>query len=165
MEDVLDLYCLPYDERYPVVCLDEKPYQLLDNILAPIPMKSGKPVKIDYEYERCGTCFIFVRGEPLTGWTYANARERRTAIDFAHEIKKLLTVYYPNSIKVRLVLDNLNTHVAASLYKAFPAKEARWDTCAVWKCTTPLNMAVGLIWRKSALAYWLVNASTGALKV
>jgi hypothetical protein len=125
MEDVLDLYCLPYDERYPVICLDEKPYQLLDNILAPIPMKPGKPAKIDYEYKRCGTCSIFVLNEPLTGWTYTNTRDRRTAIDFAHEIKKLLTVYYPNAIKIRLVLDNLNTHVAASLYKAFPAKEAR----------------------------------------
>jgi len=125
MEDMLDLYCLPYDVRYPVVCMDEKPYQLLDDVLAPIPMKPGSPKRVDYEYERKGTCSIFVFNEPLTGWAYANARKQRTAIDFAHEIKKLLTVHFPQAIKVRLASDNLNTHVAASLYKAFPAKEAR----------------------------------------
>ena len=125
MEDILDLYCLPYDEHYPVICMDEKPYQLLNDILAPIPMKPGQAKRIDYEYKREGTCSIFVFNQPLTGWTYANARNRRTAVDFAHEIKKLLTVHFPNAIKIRLVSDNLNTHVPASLYKAFPAKEAR----------------------------------------
>jgi hypothetical protein len=125
MEDILDLYCLPYDADYPVICMDEKPYQLLDDILTPIEMKPGKPRKQDYEYERCGTCSIFVFNEPLTGWVHANAKERRTGIDYAHEIKELLTVHYPNAKKIRLVQDNLNTHVLASLYRAFPAKEAR----------------------------------------
>lgn len=125
MEDILDLYCLPYDKDYPVVCMDEKPYQLLDEILLPIPMKSDRPKLVDYEYKRMGTCSIFVFSEPLKGNVYANARERRTAIDYAYEIKELLTVHYPAAKKVRLVQDNLNTHVAASLYKAFPAKEAR----------------------------------------
>jgi hypothetical protein len=125
MEDILDLYCLAYDALYPVVCMDEKPYQLLEDVLAPIPMKVGSPKRLDYEYKRNGTCSIFVFNEPLTGWTYANARERRTAIDFAYEIKELLTVHFPKAIKIRLVSDNLNTHVPASLYKAFPAKEAR----------------------------------------
>ena len=125
MEDILDLYCLPYNPFEPVICMDEKPYQLLDDILVPLEMKPGKPRKSDYEYERKGTCSIFVFNEPLTGWSYANARERRTAVDFAKEIKELLTVHYPNAAKVKLVLDNLNTHVIDSLYKAFPAKEAR----------------------------------------
>jgi hypothetical protein len=125
MEAILDLYHLPYDPKYPVVCMDEKPYQLLDDVLVPIAMKPGSPKKIDYEYERKGTCSIFVFLEPLTGWTYANPRERRTAIDFAHEIKWLLTERFPNAEKVRIPLDNLNTHIPASLYKAFPAKEAR----------------------------------------
>jgi hypothetical protein len=125
MEDILDLYCLPYDELYPVICMDEKPYQLLDDILTPIPMEPGKAKRIDYEYKRKGTCSIFVFSQPLTGWIYANARKRRTSIDFAHEIKKLLTVHFPNAMKIRLASDNLNTHVPASLYKAFPAKEAR----------------------------------------
>jgi hypothetical protein len=125
MEDILDLYCLPYDALFPVVCMDEKPYQLLDDILSPIVMRPGAPKRVDYEYERKGTCSIFVFNEPLTGWTYVNARQQRTSIDFAHEIKELLTVHFPNAIKVRLASDNLNTHVPASLYKAFPAKEAR----------------------------------------
>ena len=121
----MDLYCLPYDPLYPVICMDEKPYQLLDNVLSPIEMKPGSPKKEDYEYKRCGTCSIFVFNEPLTGWVHTNARERRTAIDYAHEIRELLTVRFPNAIKIRLVQDNLNTHVLESLYKAFPAKEAR----------------------------------------
>ena len=125
MEDVLDLYCLPYDKGYPVICMDEKPYQLLEDIMLPIPMRDGNPKRFDYEYKRKGTCSIFVFNEPLTGWTHANARKRRTAIDFAHEIKELLTIHYPKAKKVRLTSDNLNTHVPASLYKAFPAKEAR----------------------------------------
>jgi hypothetical protein len=125
MEEILELYCIAYNIDYPIVCMDEKPYQLLEDILIPIPMKEGNPKRFDYEYKRKGTCSIFVFNEPLTGWTYANARERRTAIDFAHEIKKLLTVHFPNAKKLRLVSDNLNTHVPASLYKAFPPKEAR----------------------------------------
>ena len=125
MENILDLYCLPYDPLYPVICMDEKPYQLLDDVIVPIEMKPGKPRKQDYEYERCGTCSIFVFNEPLTGWVHADARERRTAIDYAHEIKELLTVHYHDAIKIRLVQDNLNTHVLSSLYKTFPAKEAR----------------------------------------
>ena len=125
MEDILDLYCQPYNEDYPVVCMDEKPYQLLDEILLPIPMKAGRPQLVDHEYKRMGTCSIFVFTEPLTGKTVVSARERRTAIDYALEIKELLEVHYPKAKKIRLVQDNLNTHVPASLYKAFCAKEAR----------------------------------------
>lgn len=121
----MDLYCLPYDPDYPVVCMDEKPYQLLDDILLPIPMKSGRPRLIDYEYKRMGTCSIFVFTEPLTGKVYVNARKQRTAVDYAYEIKELLTVHYPKAMKVKLVQDNLNTHVRSSLYKAFPPEEAR----------------------------------------
>ncbi len=126
MEDVLDVYSLPYDENCPVICLDEKPYQLLDERRQPIPLKEGKPKRIDNEYERCGTCSIFVMCEPLKGWHHANARERRTAVDFAHEIDWLLTKSpYKNVPKIKFVMDNLNTHVIASLYKAFPASKAR----------------------------------------
>jgi len=126
MEDVLDTYALPYDENCPVICLDEKPYQLLDERREPMPMKQGKPERIDNEYERMGTSSVFVMCEPLKGWHHANARERRTAIDFAHEIDWLLSESkYKNKPKIRLVVDNLNTHVIASLYKAFPATKAR----------------------------------------
>ena len=125
MEDILDLYCLPYDPLFPVICMDEKPYQLLVDRREPIPIKPKSKKKIDNEYERKGTCAIFVMAEPLTGWCYTHARERRTAEDWAHTILELLTVHFPKAHKIRLVLDNLNTHVLASLYKVFPPKQAR----------------------------------------
>lgn len=125
MEDILDLYCLAYDEQYPVVCMDEKPYQLLGETRDPIPMEPGKPCKVDAEYIRNGTCSIFVYSQPLTGWGYAHARERRTKVDWAAEIRWLLEEIHPQAKKIRLVSDNLNTHVISSLYEAFPAPEAR----------------------------------------
>jgi hypothetical protein len=125
MEDVLDVYERPYDENCPVVCMDEKPYQLLGEVRSPISMKSGAPKRQDNEYKRNGTCSIFMFTEPLAGWRYAYARERRTKIDWAHEIKELLPVHYPHAPKVCLVMDNLNTHAIPSLYEAFPPDEAR----------------------------------------
>ena len=126
MEDVLDVYTSPYDENCPVICLDEKPYQLLADIREPLPMKQGKPQKFDNEYERNGTCSIFVMVEPLKGWHHANARKQRTALDFAYEIDWLLSESpYKTAPKIKLVMDNLNTHVIPSLYKAFPAAYAR----------------------------------------
>jgi len=126
MEDILDVYALPYDEKIPVICLDEKPYQLLGERREPIPMKAGSPQKIDNEYERNGTSSIFVMCEPLKGWIRANPRKRRTALDWAYEVKWLLTESpYKKCSKIRFVQDNLNTHNISSLYKAFPAAEAR----------------------------------------
>lgn len=125
MEDILDLYCLSYDAEIPVVCMDEKPYQLLDEVREPIPMKPGSVRKVDAEYVRKGTCSIFVFTEPLTGWGDAHARNRRTKVDWAEEIRWLLNEVYPAAKKVRLVSDNLNTHVISALYQAFPAPEAR----------------------------------------
>lgn len=126
MEDVLDVYSQPYDEKCPVLCLDEKPYQLLDECRTPLSMQQGKPLRIDNEYKRMGTCSVFVMCEPLKGWHHANAREHRTAVDFDYEINWLLTEsHYKNVPKIKLVMDNLNTHVIASLYKAFPAVKAR----------------------------------------
>jgi hypothetical protein len=125
MEDVLDLYQQPFDEEYPVICMDEKPYQLLDEVRNPIPMKPGKPMREDSEYKRNGTCSIFLFTEPLAGWRHVAAHERRTRIDWAEEIKELLEVHYPDAIKVRLVMDNLNTHSIASLYEAFEPETAR----------------------------------------
>jgi hypothetical protein len=126
MEDILDTYSLAHDDDCPVICIDEKPYQLLDERREPIPMKQGKPERVDNEYERMGTCSIFVMCEPLKGWHHANARERRTSIDFACEIDWLLSESpYNSKPKIKLVADNLNTHVISSLYKAFPAAKAR----------------------------------------
>jgi hypothetical protein len=125
MEDVLDLYQQPLNPYYPVVCMDEKPYQLLNDARIPIPMKPGKPERRDSEYVRHGTCSIFIFTEPLAGWRHTSVRERRTRIDWAHEVKELLDVNYPDAIKVLLVLDNLNTHTIASLYEAFAPETAR----------------------------------------
>lgn len=125
MEDVLELYQRPYDPDFPVVCMDEKPYQLLGQAHDPIPMKKGKPLRQDDEYKRNGTCSIFVFTEPLAGWRHAAVHERRTMIDWASRIRHLLEVDYPNCQKVRLVCDNLNTHRIASLYEAFEPEAAR----------------------------------------
>lgn len=125
MEDILDIYEMPYDPELPVVCMDEKPYQCLGEIREPLPMRPGDNQKADSEYIRQGTCSIFVFVEPLRGWRHSSVRETRTAFDWAEEIKYLLTECYPEHRKIILVMDNLNTHVLASLYKKFPAEEAR----------------------------------------
>ena len=124
MEDILDTYCLPYDENIPLICMDEKPYQLLGEIMEPLPMTKGRQKRIDYEYKRNGTCSIFVFTEPLACWRKTSVREQRTKKDWADEIHELLTVQYPDKPKIRLVLDNLNTHTIGSLYEAYPAEEA-----------------------------------------
>ena len=121
----MDLYQQPFNEDYPVICMDEKPYQLLNEARIPIPMKPGKPERRDSEYVRHGTCSIFIFTEPLAGWRHTSVRERRTRIDWAHEVKELLDVHYPDAVKVLLVLDNLNTHTIASLYEAFDPVTAR----------------------------------------
>ena len=125
MEDVLDVYELPYDPRRPVVCMDEKPYQLLGEAREPLPMRPGDDLKIDSEYVRNGTCSIFAFIEPLGGRHHVSVREHRTATDWAEEIRYLSDVMYPSADKIILVMDNLNTHKPASLYKRYPAAEAR----------------------------------------
>lgn len=125
MEDVLEVYSRPYNEQYPVVCMDEKPFQLLDERLKPIPMsEKNHTVKYDSEYERKGTCSIFMFTEPLAGWRNTFALPSRTALDWAHQMKWLVDEQYPNVEKITLVMDNLNTHTIASLYKAFVPEEA-----------------------------------------
>ena len=125
MENILWLYSLPYDTNIPLICMDEKPYQLLGEARSPIPMKPGKVKKTDYEYVRNGTCSIFVFTEPLNGWRHMSVKEHRTKIDWAQQIHELLTVHYPDKKKIRLVMDNLNTHTLGSLYEAFPPETAR----------------------------------------
>lgn len=105
--------------------MDEKPYQLLDEKLKPISMKPGKTKKTDYEYVRNGTCSIFVFTEPLADWRNTSVREQRTKKDWAEEVYELLTVHYPDKTKIRLVLDNLNTHTLGSLYETYPPETAR----------------------------------------
>lgn len=125
MEDVLDIYELPYDPAIPVVCMDEKPYQLLGEAREPLPMRPGDDLKTDAEYVRNGTSSIFVFTEPLGGFRHTSVREHRTAVDWAEEIKYLADEIYPDATKIILVMDNLNIHKASSLYKRYPASEAR----------------------------------------
>jgi len=124
MEDVLAIYARPYDPQKPVVCMDEKPYQLLDHVREPLLARPGFTEKVDNEYIRNGTCSIFIFTEPLAGWREADALPRRTKVDWANKIKWLLDEQYSEEEKVILVLDNLNTHSLSSLYEAFPPEEA-----------------------------------------
>jgi hypothetical protein len=124
MEDVLAVYARPYDPEVPVVCMDEKPYQLLGQVRDPIPAAPGRDRAEDSEYVRCGTCSIFCWVEPLRGWRRVDAQPRRTMVDWAHQVERLLTLDYPDAGKVVLVMDNLNTHTIASLYEAFDPEKA-----------------------------------------
>ena len=125
MEDVLDIYELPYNKDIPVVCMDEKSYQLLGEARESWAMRPGDNKKIDSEYIRNGTCSIFAFVEALAGRHHVSVREHRTAIDWAEEIRYLDDEMYPDIQKIILVMDNLNTHKPASLYKTFPPEEAR----------------------------------------
>lgn len=124
MEDVLAIYARPYSEFSPVICMDEKPYQLLDHVREPLPAKPGHTEKVDNEYQRNGTCSIFIFTEPLSGWRHAEASPRRTKVDWAGKIKWLVDEQYPLAEKIVLVMDNLNTHAISSLYETFRPEEA-----------------------------------------
>ena len=125
MEDVLEVYARPYNQMYPVVCMDESSVQLIGEVHNPIPAAPGHPVLMDDEYVRNGVASIFLEVEPLGGKRKVKITERRTRIDWAHFIKEMLEERYPDAKKVVLVMDNLNTHNTASLYEAFPPEEAR----------------------------------------
>jgi hypothetical protein len=125
MEDVLDLYAAPYDPRRPVVGFDERPLQLIAETRTPIPAAPGRPRRYDYEYRRNGTGNVFTTVEPKTGWRHVEVTARRTAVDFAEQLRWLVDEAYPAAERIRVVLDNLNIHTPASLYAAFPAPEAR----------------------------------------
>jgi hypothetical protein len=119
MEDVLEVYHRPYDARHPQVCLDEISKQLLSDKNERLSMKKNAPERFDYEYERQGTCSLFLACEPLAGRRYLRAGARRTKPDFAHFVKELIDVHYPYAEKIVLVMDNLNTHTPSSFYEAF----------------------------------------------
>jgi hypothetical protein len=125
MEDVLDVYQRPYDPKRPQLCLDEGSKQLLGEVREPLPMQPGKPEREDYEYERHGTANVFMVSEPLQGRRHVTVTDQRTRIDFAHVIKAVVDVHYPEAEIIVLVMDNLNTHSPASLYAAFEPAEAK----------------------------------------
>jgi hypothetical protein len=125
MEDVLDVYTRPYDPRYPQVCMDEVSKQLLRDARQSLPMEPGRPQRRDYEYERGGVVNLFMFCEPLQGRRWVDVTEQRTKVDWAHQIKELVDLRYPQAEKIVLVMDNLNTHSPASLYEAFDPAEAK----------------------------------------
>jgi len=125
MEDLLDLYAEPFDPRRPWVCFDERPCQLLDDVREPLPSKPTRPKRVDYEYKRKGSCNLFVLVQPQEGWRRVEVTERRTAVDFAHQMQTLVDEVYPEAEVVRVVLDNLNIHGGGALYEAFHPEEAR----------------------------------------
>lgn len=145
MEQVLDTYEKPYDPRWPVVCFDERPCQLLGDVLAPIPMKPGQVRKEDYHYERNGVCVVLMAVEPLAGRRFVKVTTTKTKDDYAHFMKELER-QYPQAEKITLVQDNLNTHNPSSFYETFPAPDAfalseRFDMVYTPKKGSWLNMA------------------------
>jgi transposase len=126
MEEVLEVYTRSYDETHPLICMDEGGKQQVEEVRTPLPVKPGEPERYDSEYERNGVSHLFMFFEPLNGRRFVKVTERRTAVDWAHQIRELTEVRYPHAKRITLVMDNLNTHVGASLYKAFKPQEARW---------------------------------------
>lgn len=128
MEMVLDVYKRPYDARYPVVCMDESPKQLIAETKTPIPAAPGRPYRSDYEYRRCGVCNIFMASEPLAGKRIVKITERKTKKDWALFLEEIAG-QYQEAERITLVMDNLNTHTPGALYETFCPDKAKalWD--------------------------------------
>ena len=125
MEDVLEVYHRPFNEKRPLVALDEASKQLIGEVVQPLPPEPGQPERFDYEYVRHGTANLFMISEPLLGWRHVAVTERRTAKDYAEVLRWLAEEVHPDAKVIVLVQDNLNTHTLASLYEAFPPERAR----------------------------------------
>jgi len=146
MEDILGLYAEPYQPAFPVICFDEVPYQMVSETRLPLPMQSGIPQRYDFEYKREGTCNLFMFLQPLVGWRHVKVTDRRTKQDFAFCMQDLAEIHFPEAEKIRVVLDNLNTHTPAAFYETFPPEQARRLTKKLEFHYTPehsswLNMA------------------------
>lgn len=137
MEEVLDTYEKPYDPLVPVICMDEQPVQMVNEVKVPIPATQDHAKRVDYEYERAGTASIFMFTEPLAGWRNVEVREHRTKVDWAKEIGALLDGRYSESEKIILVCDNLNTHTKGAFYEAFDPQQARSYVKRIDFCYTP----------------------------
>ena len=144
MEDTLEVYHRQQDPKRPMVCLDEGSKQLTKETRLPLPPRPGAVAKYDYEYERNGTSNLFLLFAPLQAWRHVKVTARRTMVDFAHCLRDLVDIHFPQADTIVLVMDNLNTHKLASLYEAFPAALP-----PNWKSITRPSMAVGSIWLKS----------------
>lgn len=137
MESVLSVYQRFDHPDFPFVCLDEAMKQLVLETTAPIPAQAQQPERFDYQYERNGTANLFMVCNPVEGWRTVEVTKQRTAIDYAHLLKKLVDDYYPEAFVITVVQDNLNTHTPASLYKAFEPAEARRIINRLDFCYTP----------------------------
>lgn len=124
MEHILDLYAMPYNPKRPKVCFDESSKQLIAETRTALPARPGRVRRYDYEYQRNGTRNLFLFFEPLGSWRHVEVTERRTNQDFAHQMRWLVDVAYPDAEYIDLIMDNLNTHKPASLYETFPPEEA-----------------------------------------
>jgi hypothetical protein len=125
MEDVLSLYREPYDPDCPVVCFDEHPVQLVEQVREPRPAQPGTVAREDYHYKPQGTKNLFLASEPLDGWRTVTVKDRRTTEDWVTFIKQLVDEHYPDADRIRVVLDNLNTHKPEAFYEYFEPDEAR----------------------------------------
>ncbi len=123
MEDVLDQYEQPYDPKHPLICMDEMPCQLIDDVLVPVLPKPGKPRRVDYEYRRNGTCCVFIAFDPHAGKRIVRVKEHRTKVDYADFMKEIAMLYL-DAEYIPVVQDNLNTHSASSFYETFSPEEA-----------------------------------------
>lgn len=154
MEDLLDLYSLPYNERLPVVCFDELPVQLLGEVVSPLPMQAGKPKRVDYQYARHGSCSLLVAFEPLTGKRLVETSQQRTKADYCRFMQRV-NALFPQADRIVLVQDNLNTHNAGSFYENLPPEDAfslaqRFEMHYTPKKGSWLNMAeleLSALWR------------------
>lgn len=124
MEALLAVYARPVDPRFPLVCFDESGKDLKASTRDGLPAAPGRPAREDSEYERRGSANLFLAYAPFLGWRQITATARRTAVDFAHQVRDLVDVHFPQAERITLVLDNLNTHTPAALYQAFPPEEA-----------------------------------------
>jgi hypothetical protein len=125
MEDILEVYRRPHDPNRPLVCIDEASKQQVKETREPLSRTVGKPARYDYEYERNGGSNLFMIFAPLEGWRHVEVTERRTRVDFAHCLKEVVDVHFPEADQIVLVSDNLNTHKPAALYEVFAPEEAR----------------------------------------
>lgn len=166
MEEVLDIYEQAYDPKRPIVCFDERPCQLIDDVIAPIPMKKGQVLHQDHHYKRNGTCCVLIAIEPLAGKRIVAIKERKTKKDYADFMKQIEKKYH-KADKIVLVQDNLNTHTPSSFYEAFSPEYAFWLTQRFQMVYTPkkaswLNMAEIEL---SALSKQCLDRRLGTMKI
>jgi len=158
MEDILELYEQLYDPQQPVVCFDERPYQLVGEVRVPLPMQPGQPLRYDYEYRRKGTCNLFLFFQPLAGWRHVKVTRQRTKQDFAQCMKELVDIHFSQAEVIRVVLDNLNTHTPAALYEVFEPEEARRILRKLEFHYTPKHGSWLDTWQRLSSQFYQVNA-------